>query len=277
MEPRREPTLQYVERAPKPTEIPARGPHHATVTFEIVNPNEYRGCRVHRIGTARAKGTLRFEATRFQRGSTALSSENLTGQTCDETITPDGPSVALDRTETQRPCILKRDVIFRGGEFQSQLDVMRLWNGTGGGSRRSSTSCAPLSPTAPMFLAFRRCASAAAGLVRRQLRARVHLRHAFPQNESRGTGGKRRQRENNKLEGRISYRWRSRQVGEWRHQAKMTVGVARQNLVNENIRNAESFKKYQVLMPGRGVRVSRTRRFRVEGRIERAGGLKEAN
>jgi len=32
-------TAQYVERAPKPAELFSRGPHDATATFDIGNPN----------------------------------------------------------------------------------------------------------------------------------------------------------------------------------------------------------------------------------------------
>ena len=59
-------TGQYVERAPKPAELFSRGPHEATVTFDIGNPNlGIETAKSIEIGLRRATGPLRFEADRL--------------------------------------------------------------------------------------------------------------------------------------------------------------------------------------------------------------------
>src|SRR6267143_5116089 len=59
-------TAQYVERAPKPAELFSRGPHDATATFDIGNPNlTIETAKSVEIGLRRATGPLRFEATAY--------------------------------------------------------------------------------------------------------------------------------------------------------------------------------------------------------------------
>jgi iron complex outermembrane receptor protein len=80
--------------------------------------------------------------------------------------------------------------------------------------------------------------------------ARINLLHAFPQHKIAGvgetpTGGY------NLLRAEVSYRHQFMENGKAR---ELVVGVTGDNLLNEDIRNHVSFKKDEVLMPGRGVR-----------------------
>ena len=59
-------TAQRVERAPKPAELFSRGPHDATGTFDIGNPNlNIEVANSVEVGLRRAAGPLRFEATAY--------------------------------------------------------------------------------------------------------------------------------------------------------------------------------------------------------------------
>ena len=59
-------TAQRVERAPKPAELFSRGPHDATATFDIGNPNlKIEVAELVEFGLRRAKGPFRFEATAY--------------------------------------------------------------------------------------------------------------------------------------------------------------------------------------------------------------------
>ena len=76
----------------------------------------------------RATGPFRFEATAYYTRFNGFIFRQLTGVLCDETFdtcgNPDG--------ELNQAVYSQRDAIFRGGEFQSQLDISPLWTGIWG-------------------------------------------------------------------------------------------------------------------------------------------------
>jgi iron complex outermembrane receptor protein len=81
---------------------------------------------------------------------------------------------------------------------------------------------------------------------------RVNLLHAFAQHHIAVVGETPTQGYNN-LKAEISYRWKPNRLtrdslSEW------AVGIAGNNLLNDDIRNHVSYSKDDVLMPGRGVR-----------------------
>ncbi len=57
----------------------------------------------------------------------------------------------------------------------------------------------------------------------------------------------------------MSYTKRFKPIGFGLHQ--MTVGISGNNLLNEDIRNAASFKKDEVLLPGRNFKLFANLRF----------------
>ena len=73
----------------------------------------------------RATGPFRFELTGYYTRFNGFIFRQLTGVLCDETFDacgdPDG--------ELNQAVYSQRDAIFRGGEFQSQLDLSPLWTG----------------------------------------------------------------------------------------------------------------------------------------------------
>ena len=123
---------QYVERAPKPAELFSRGAHDATVTFDIGNPNlGIETAKSIEIGLRRATGPFRFEATAYYTKFNGFIYRRLTGNTCEDVacVSPADPAVPL---ELNQAIYSQRDATFRGGEFQSQLDVGPLNGGIWG-------------------------------------------------------------------------------------------------------------------------------------------------
>ena len=125
-------TGQYVERAPKPAELFSRGPHEATATFDIGNPNlGIETAKSIEIGLRRATGPLRFEATAYYTKFNGFIYRRLTGNTCED-VACVGPADPAYPLELNQAIYSQRDATFRGGEFQSQLDVGPLNGGIWG-------------------------------------------------------------------------------------------------------------------------------------------------
>src|SRR5258707_1439947 len=122
-------TAQYVERAPKPAELFSRGAHDATATFDIGNPNlTIETAKSVEIGLRRATGSLRFEATAYYTRFNNFIFRRLTGVMCDG----DFESCGAPDAELRQAVYSQRDATFRGGEFQSQLDIGPLYGGIWG-------------------------------------------------------------------------------------------------------------------------------------------------
>jgi iron complex outermembrane receptor protein len=241
-------TAQRVERAPKPAELFSRGPHDATATFDVGNPNlNIEVANSVELGLRRAAGPLRFEATVYHTRFEGFIFRRLTGVMCDATFESCGDPAA----ELNQAVYSQRDAIFRGGEFQVQYDVARVLNGVWGVEgqfdfvRATFTDGTNVPRIPPMRLgggAFYRDGN---------WLARVNLLHAFPQNDvapnETPTDGY------NLLRAEISYtrKIKNARLGEPR---EFTLGVVGNNLLNEDIRNHVSYTKNEVLMPGAGVR-----------------------
>jgi iron complex outermembrane recepter protein len=242
-------TAQYVERAPRAPELFSRGVHEATGTFDIGNPNlNIEVASSVEVGLRRAKGPFRFEATAYYTHFKGFIFRNLTGETCAEdfaSCTPGGAGGELNQAVYSQ-----RDAIFRGGEFQSQLDVAPLGNGMFGIESQFDVVRATFTDgtNVPRIPPVR----AGGGVFWRNENwlARVNVLHAFPQHKiadtgETPTGGY------NLLRAEISYRHQFMENGKPR---ELVLGLVGDNLLNEDIRNSVSFKKDEVLMPGRSVR-----------------------
>ena len=199
------------------------------------------------VGLRRATGPLRFEATAYYTRFDGFICRRLTGVMCDETFESCGEPAA----ELNQAVYSQRDATFRGGELQAQYDVAKVLNGVWGVEgqfdvvRATFTDGSNVPRITPMRLgggAFYRDGN---------WLARVNLLHAFPQNDvapnETPTEGY------NLLKAEVSYtrKLKNARPGEPR---EFTLGVAGNNLLNENIRNHVSYTKNEVLMPGAGVR-----------------------
>ncbi|MDB5628439.1 MAG: TonB-dependent receptor, partial [Tardiphaga sp.] len=177
----------------------------------------------------------------------------LTGVKCGE----DFDSCGVD-TELNQAVYSQRDATFRGGEFQSQLDVSQIHGGTWGVESQFDIVKATFSDgtNVPRIPPVR----AGGGLFWRDANwlARINLLHAFAQNNvaeiaETPTAGY------NLLKAEISYKTAldPRAYGA----REMHVGLVGNNLLNEKIRNSVAFNKDEILLPGIGVRAFANLKF----------------
>jgi iron complex outermembrane receptor protein len=248
-------TAQYVERAPKPAELFSRGAHDATGTFDIGNPNlTIETAKSVEIGLRKANGPLRFEATAYYTRFDNFIYRRLTGVMCGV----DFNSCGAPGGELNQAVYSQRDAIFRGGEFQSQLDVGPLQGGIWGIENQFDVVRATFTDgtNVPRIPPVR----VGGGLFWRDANwlVRVNLLHAFAQNDialigETPTAGY------NLLKAEISYK--TKLDSSWFGAREMMVGLVGNNLLNENIRNSVSYTKDVVLMPGIGVRAFANLKF----------------
>ncbi|NVO17548.1 MAG: TonB-dependent receptor [Rhodoplanes sp.] len=248
-------TAEHKERAPGPLELYAHGSHDATGTFEIGDVNlQKEKMNAVELGLKRALGDWRFEANAYYRRFNGYIFRQFTGNTCDgdfESCRAGPGGEFLQVTYSQL------DATFRGVELYSQLDVARLYGGvvTVEGQydylRATFTDGANVPRIPPM--------RAGGGLSWRDANwlARVNFIHAFAQNDpgenETPTPGY------NLLKAELSYTGAIRDPGS--PFTSFTVGGVGDNLLNDDIRNSVSFRKDEVLLPGRSFRAFATLRF----------------
>jgi iron complex outermembrane recepter protein len=246
-------TAQYVERAPRAPELLSRGVHEATETFDIGNPNlKIEAAKTVEAGLRRPRGQFRFEATGYYTRFSNFIFRHLTGETCDATVdTCTGAPFFGAGGDLNQAIYSQRDATFRGGEFQSQLDVAPLWSGTFGIENQFDVVRATFTDgtNVPRIPPVR----VGGGVFWRDSHwlARINLLHAFSQNNI-ATTGETPTAGYDLLKAEVVYTTplRPNDFGA----RFLTVGVAGNNLLNDDIRNSVSFKKDEVLMPGRSVR-----------------------
>lgn len=241
-------TAQYVERAPKAAELFSRGGHDATATFDIGNPNlTIETAKSVEIGVRKSTGPLRFEATAYYTHFDNFIYRRLTGVMCDD----DFASCGTTGSELNQAVYSQRNANFRGGEFQSQIDLGAFQGGIWGIENQLDVVRATFSDgtNVPRIPPLRM----GGGVFWRDDNwlMRVNLLHAFAQNNvaviaETPTAGY------NLLKAEVSYKTK---LDPLRFGAReMIAGIVGNNLLNENIRNSVSYNKDEVLMPGIGVR-----------------------
>ncbi|WP_457795612.1 TonB-dependent receptor [Methylocystis sp. S23] len=242
-------SAQYVERAPRAPELLSRGVHEATGTFDVGNPNlGVEKAKTLELGLRRATGPFRFEAALYVTRFDGFIFRNLAGPVCEA----DFASCAIGGEGDLRLAVYsQRNAVFRGAEFQSQLDVAPLLGGTLGVEnqfdvvRASFTSGGDVPRIPPARLG--------GGLYWRDANwlARANLLHAFAQNDVALTG-ETPTKGYNLLRAEVSYRAPLAPDGAWGKE--MTVGLVGDNLLNDDIRNSVSFRKNETLLPGANLR-----------------------
>lgn len=248
-------TAQYVERAPKAAELFSRGGHDATATFDIGNPNlTIETAKSVEIGVRKSTGPLRFEATAYYTHFDNFIYRRLTGVMCDD----DFASCGTTGSELNQAVYSQRNANFRGGEFQSQIDLGAFQGGIWGIENQLDVVRATFSDgtNVPRIPPLRM----GGGVFWRDDNwlMRVNLLHAFAQNNvaviaETPTAGY------NLLKAEVSYKTK---LDPLRFGAReMIAGIVGNNLLNENIRNSVSYNKDEVLMPGIGVRAFANLKF----------------
>ena len=240
-------TTQHVERAPDATELFYKGPHDSTATFEIGDPNlKIESANTFEIGFKRAKGAFRFDVSAYRTYFKDFIYKRFTGEMCDGDFASCGTGTELDQIVYSQ-----RDATFTGAEVLAEQDVARIWRGVWGIEGRYDFVHAVFDdgtyvPKLPPH-------RLGGGVYYRDANwlARVNLLHAFRQNEfadfDTPTPGY------NLLNAELSYAFklnpRAGVVPE------MTIGLKAENLLDDDIRNSVSYKKDEVLQPGRSIRL----------------------
>lgn len=243
-------TAQYVERAPKPAELFSRGPHDATATFDIGNPNlTIETAKTVEVGLRKATGPFRFEATAYYTRFDNFIFRRLTGVLCGEDF--DSCGNGDPENEGRQAVYSQRNAIFRGGEFQSQIDVGQIYGGTWGFENQFDIVRATFTdgtnvPRIPP-------ARIGGGVFWRDDNwfTRINLLHAFPQSNI-AVIGETPTNGYNLLKAEVSYK--TKLGPNWIGAKEMYAGLVGNNLLNQDIRNSVSYTKDEVLMPGIGVR-----------------------
>ena len=246
-------TGQHVERAPRAPELLSRGIHEATGTFDIGNPNlRIESANTVEIGLRRPKGGFRFEATAYHTRFKGFIFRNLTGESCEAALGTCTGAFGGAGGDLNQAIYSQRDAGFRGGEFQSQLDVAPLWGGMFGIENQFDVVRATFADgsNVPRIPPLR----VGGGVFWRDANwlARVNLLHAFAQNDI-AAAGETTTRGYNLLKAELSHRMVLPPTDYGLREVVM--GIAGNNLLDDDIRNHVSFKKDEVLMPGRSVRI----------------------
>ncbi len=242
-------TAQYIERAPKPAELFSGGPHDATATFDKGNPNlKIEAAQSIEVALRRATGPFRFEATAYYTRFNGFIFRQLTGNTCDDTgVCGPGPGDLNEAIYSQA------NAIFRGGEFQSQWDILPIATGYLGIENQFDVVRATFTDgsNVPRIPPVR----VGGGIYWRNDAwfARVRLIHAFAQNDTAPvaetpTPGY------DDLRAEVSYTWKAAKPKP-DQLSEMTFGLVGINLLNQDIRNSVSYTKDQVLLPGVSARL----------------------
>jgi len=246
-------SAHYAQRAPAAPELYSRGSDDASGTFVIGNPNlKIETAKSIEFGLKRKSGAFRFDASLYATRYDDFIFKQLTGHFCTDAFSTCGAAGPLIQVVYGQ-----RDALFRGGEFSAQLDVAPLFGGTFGLDmqfdmvRATFTDGSNVPRIPPMRLG--------GGLWWRnaEWHARIGLLHAFAQthtglNETPTDGY-------NLLKAEIS---RTQPIADTSFGVReITYGIVGDNLLDENIRNHVSFKKAEVLQPGRTIRLFATARF----------------
>ncbi len=252
-------TAQYVERAPRAPELLSRGGHHATETFDIGNPNlGIEAARTIEVGLKRATGALRFDASLYHSRYRGFIYRRLTGETCDHHF-DDCTSVGGAGGHLDEAIYSQRNASFTGAEIAAQLDVAALGSGLFGvdaqydivRARFDDGSAVPRLPPQRV----------GGGLWWRNAEwfARVGALHALAQNRvadnETPTAGY------TLLKAELSHTIRLKHGAAIGGPREVTLGVVGDNLLDQEVRNHVSFRKNEVLLPGRTVRAFATVKF----------------
>jgi len=245
-------TAQYVQRAPSAAELFSRGAHDASGTFDVGAPNlRKEAATTAELGLSRVTGAFRFDASAYYSRFNGFIYRALTGNTCGEEFSS---CASGSGGEFRQVAYGQRDATFYGFEGRAEQDVMQLGNGTFGVSGRYDFVRAEFANGAgnvPRIPPHR----LGAGIWWRSpsWQAALDYLHAFDQtrtgeNETRTNGY-------DLLNLRVGY---TRQLGGTR---AVNFSVIGSNLLDSDMRNSASFKKDEVLLPGRAVRLLATFTF----------------
>ncbi|WP_438346726.1 TonB-dependent receptor [Methylorubrum populi] len=243
----------YVERAPTGYELFSQGPHDATATFEIGDPTlRLERARTVEISLRRAEGPLRLDATGYYTRYTGFIFKRDTGNRCDDDFASCGSG-----DELRQVVYSQANATFYGAEIGAQLDLFAVGDGWAGLEAqydfvRAQFDDGSYVPRIPPHRLGGGAFVRANGWF-----ARINLLHAFDHTEiapfETVTPGW------NDLRAELAY---TQALDPAVYGAtEVTLGLQGRNLLDDDIRNSASFKKDEILLPGRNLRLFLTARF----------------
>lgn len=243
---------QYVERAPSAPELFSRGPHDATATFEIGDPNLRKEiARTVEFALRRKEGPLRFDASLYATRYTGFIYKRLTGVLCGDDFSTCGAD-----PELQQIVYSQQNAKFHGLDLAVQYDAFALGDGMFGVDGRYDFVRARFDDgtNVPRIPPHR----LGGGVFWRNQAwfARLGLLHAFAHDETAPL--ETRTPGYNLLKAELSY---THKLAKGAGAQSVTMSLVGDNLLNAEVRHSTSFKKDEVLMPGRTVRAAMTVRF----------------
>lgn len=240
---------QRVERAPDALELYSKGPHEATETFEIGDPTlDKETARTLELTAKRTGDDYSFEAAVFHTEFSDFIYKQMTGVTCDDDFASCGVGTELDQV-----LFTQEDATFRGFEAGGRVTLMRWGTAKAGLSGQFDMVRAELDAggNVPRIPPMR--AGAGIFYADEQLSGEFGFLHAFEQD--RLSANETETGSYTNLKGEVRYLIPSE------GNTSLELALVGENLLDEDIRNHVSFKKNDVLQPGRNVRVVLTARF----------------
>ncbi|MDO8837315.1 MAG: TonB-dependent receptor [Parvibaculum sp.] len=247
-------TVQRVERAPDALELFSKGPHEATETFEVGDPTLGKEkARSIEFNARRAGDDFSFEAAIFHTSFSDFIYKRLTGETCDDdfdTCTPHGAGNELDQV-----FFTQEDATFRGFEAAGSVTLAR-WGAARAGITgqfdmvRATLDAGGNVPRIPPMRA-----GAGVFYAGEALSGKLGFLHAFAQDRIDANETETGSYTNLKAE--LRYRVPTSVTGT----TPVELALIGENLLDHDMRHHSSFKKNDVLQPGRNVRLVATARF----------------
>lgn len=247
-------TAQAAQRAPDALELFSKGPHEATETFELGDPTLGKETAYSTELSLRRTGEdFSFEAAAYYTRFVDYIAKRLTGETCDDdfpSCTPLGAGTELEQLRYGQ-----QNAQFHGFELSGSLALIHFGEDVLGldgqfdyvRAKFSGGGNVPRIP--PMRL------GGGVYYEGQHVSGRIGLLHAFAQNDldafETRTGGY------NQLSAELSTSLPLRDLGG----RSLVLSLIGQNLLNDDIRNHVSFKKDDMLLPGRNVRLVLTAKF----------------
>jgi len=236
--------LSYAERAPNQVELFARGPHEATGTWEIGDPDISIENALNLEGNAKLTlPGLTAELTLFHTQFDGFVYGELTGNSYDEL----GVFFPDDSQEFLELVYLQRDATFTGGELQVDAPIANLsfgelaFNIKADWVDASFDAGGNIPRIPPMRL------GGGLSLSGEQADAFVQLTHAFKQDDIADT--ETATASYTRVDAGVTWRAVKTESG------GIDISLVGRNLLDEEIRNHVAFNKDEVLLPGRDVRL----------------------
>ncbi len=249
-------SLQYVERAPNLLELFAKGPHEATETFEIGNPDlSNESATSLELSLKRDTGPVTFEAAAFYTSFTDFIFKSQTGFVCgDEFDTCGIANTPGVEDELRQVAYAQRDASFRGLELAARWAILPLGEGVIGVDGRFDYVQAGFEggenvPRIPPLRYGLGVFFESDDLFGRISFLRAEKQNDIALNETPTNGY---------IDVRAEATYAFQLPSSRQH---LEVGIIGTNLLNDDIRNHLSFKKEEVLEPGTSVRFFLRTRF----------------